>query len=675
MNGLKQYAKELAAIGRNPKLLVPMIAMLMIPVMYSGMFLGAFWNPYGHLDRLPVAVVDSDRGAESNGKAIHIGADFAKKLKEDAAFEYSFVSVEEARQGLEDHTYYMAIEIPADFSEKTATLTSAKPTQAEIVFLPNASSNYLASQIGKNAVEKMRTELGGEVTRAYAQAVLGQFKTLADGLGQASDGAGKLAQGAVDATSGARRIEENLRKLADGAASLNAGARTLTGGAQALDQGAAELQAGAESLVGGLDRLNAGGEALKQGAAEAKGGAERLASGLAQSSAGAVKLDEGAQALAAGLKQYAEAHPELAEDAALKQLIAASAQLAAGAGDAEAGQAALAAGADKLQDGIAKIATGAEGLASGLAQSSAGAGKLADGATSLHDGASRLNGGLTELTGGIGGIADGSGKLDDGAKQMTDGLLKLKDGTGELSGKLADAADKTGSIPGGDAAADVFASPVKLDVVDDGGVANYGTGLAPYFISMGLFVGALLLTVVYSTREPAATPKSGWSWFAGKLLTMVTVGTIQAVIADTILLLGIGLEVRSVPLLFMFSVLTSITFMAIIQFLSASMQNPGRFLAIILLIFQLTSSGGTFPLELTPEWLQNISAWLPMTHTIDGFRAIISSGRYSDMWSDAGMLLIYIAAFALLSVAFYVLSYRRTFGKSGGIKASAEATA
>ncbi|MFC5403540.1 YhgE/Pip family protein [Cohnella soli] len=675
MNGLKQYVKELAAIGRDPKLLIPMVAMLMIPIMYSGMFLGAFWNPYGHLDRLPVAVVDSDKGAESNGEAIHIGADFAKKLKEDPAFEYSFVSAEEARKGLEDHTYYMAIEIPADFSAKTATLTTAKPTQAEIIFLPNASSNYLASQIGKNAVEKMKNELGGEVTKAYAQAVLGQFKTLADGLGQASEGAGKLAKGADDATNGAQLLEQNLRKLADGAVTLNTGAGKLKAGADTLDRGAAELQKGAVALVGGLDRLSTGGEALKQGAAQAQSGVESLAAGLAKSSAGAGKLDEGAKALAAGLKQYMAAHPELADDAALKQLLAVSGQLAAGTGEAKVGQETLATGANQLQAGITKVAAGAEGLSSGLAQSSAGAGKLADGSKSLSDGASRLNGGLTELVGGIGGIADGSGKLNDGAKKMTDGLVKLKDGSGELSGKLADAADKTGSVQGDDVAADVFSKPVKLDVVDDGGVANYGTGFAPYFISMSFFVGALLLTVIYSTREPAATPKSGWSWFVGKLLTMVTIGTIQAIIADAILLFGIGLEVRSVPLLFLFSVLTSVTFMAIIQFLSASMQNPGRFVAIILLIFQLTSSGGTFPIELTPVWMQNISSWLPMTYTINGFRAVISSGRYSDMWSDAGVLLIYIAAFVLLSIAFYVLSYKRTFGKASDVKASAEITA
>jgi putative membrane protein len=105
----------------------------------------------------------------------------------------------------------------------------------------------------------------------------------------------------------------------------------------------------------------------------------------------------------------------------------------------------------------------------------------------------------------------------------------------------------------------MFSDPVGLDVVRTNEVPNYGTGFAPYFISMGLYVGALLLTVVYMVKEPAIPPANGRSWFVGKLLTMITIGTGQAIIADLVLLFGLGLEVKNIPLFFLLSIVTSIT--------------------------------------------------------------------------------------------------------------------
>jgi len=664
MKGLKQYWKEISAIGRSPKLLIPVIGIAMIPVMYSGMFLGAFWNPYGNLDKLPVAIVNSDRGTTYEGKEMRIGQDFVDELKENKTFDFRFVGRADAEEGLKNNDYYMAIEIPAGFSESAATLTTDKPSPAQLVFMPNESSNFLASQIGNNAVEKMKTELGREVTKAYASAMFDQIRELADGLGQASDGAGEIASGTGDARDGARKLEENLNKLATGSASLKDGIAKLMAGGADLEKGASGLKQGAGGLAGGLKKLGEAGGRLESGAAQAKDGAAGLAAGLAQSAAGAEKLDAGAGQVAGGLEQYAQAHPELAEDEAFRKLVAASKEVAAGAEAANQGQRQLAAGADKLSAGTAGLEDGLKSFVAKLGEAGQGGAALEQGAGRLSEGASALKGGLGSLSGGIDRFADGSAKLDDGAREMAEGLVKLTDGTGELSGKLTEAAQKTSGIKDGDDVVDMFASPVELDVVKTNAVPNYGTGLAPYFISMGLYVGALLLTVVYQAKEPIGRPSGGWSWFVSKLLTMTTIGIVQALVADAILLYGVGLEVRSVPLFVLLSVATSVTFMAIIQFLAASMQNPGRFLAIILLIFQLTSSGGTFPLEMVPGWLQNVGAWLPMTHTIAAFKAVVSSGDYDVLRRNVGWLAIYFAAFAALSLAYYLMAYRKEYKKN-----------
>ncbi len=661
MKGLKQFAQEVAAIVRQPRTLIQVTGVLLIPVMYSGMFLGAFWDPYGKMDKLPVAVVNADAGAVTDGEAIHIGRDFVDELKQNASFDWQFVGRDEAEKGLSDHSYYMAIEIPVDFSEKTATLATEQPSPAEIVFLSNEGSNFLASQIGNNAVERMRTELSQEVTKAYARSVLDQMSALADGLGEASNGAGELAAGAADAKDGAALLTENLHKLATGSETMQQGIDKLASGASALTKGAADARKGSANLADGLAQLNEAKVQLTSGVSDVDQGAQELADGLHKSAGGAAKLKSSAAALSAGLSQLAEAKPELAADASFKQLLAASKQLAAGAAEALTGQEKLAAGADTLSGGASQLAGGLTAFGDKLGEATDGGHQLAAGVDQLHAGASQLGKGMSELSQKFRSIADGSGKLDQGAADIASGLIQLADGTDQLSNKLSDAAKMTSGVSGDskDGVVDMFANPVGLDVVKTTEVANYGTGFAPYFLSLGLFVGGLLLTVVYSVKEPAVAPRNAWSWFAGKAMTLVLIGTLQALIADAVLIYGIGLEVQSLPSFVLFSILTSVTFMSIIQLLVSTLGNPGRFLAIILLIFQLTSSGGTFPLEMIPSWLQSVSSWLPMTYAIDGFRAIISSGDFAAMRSDAGVMAIYIVSFAALTLAFFFLSHRK----------------
>ncbi|TMV50912.1 YhgE/Pip domain-containing protein [Paenibacillus mesophilus] len=729
LKGLKQFGKELASIGRNRKVLIPVIAVLMIPVLYTAMFLGAFWDPYGRLDDLPVAIVNADKGTEFNGKSLRVGDEFEEKLKENRQFDWRFVSKQEAMDGLSNNTYYMAIEIPEDFSEKTATLTTDHPTAARLSFLPNESYNFLASQIGNSAIDKMKALLNKEITETYARTVFSQMEQLVDGIGKASDGAGQLADGTSKAKDGAQLIEQNLSKLASGAVTLGDGVAKLEAGGVQLKQGVARLGGGASELADGLIKLDAAQRELGAGAASVGDGAKslgagseqlsdglsqlsqgsgklaasskqaelasgQLADGIGQSAAGTAKLEQGAAQLEQGLEQLASSNAQLAQDANFQKMLAASKQLAAGLTDSKQAQLKLSDGAQQLHGGSVQLKdsltafdvkmkeayAGGQQLAAGGRQLAAGAGNLtagmaqfggklaeakeggaalASGAQQLTGGATELQQGLTKLMANVAPLVEGTNQLENGARQVASGLLQLDDGSHELSGKLSDAAARTSGLQATDSMYDMFAGPVQLDVQKVNEVPNYGTGFAPYFLSLGLYVGALLLTIVYSVREPAVLPANGWSWFWSKALTLVMVGAVQALIADAALLYILDMEVKSVPLFVLFTVITSITFMMLIQFLVTVLHNPGRFVAIVVLIFQLTSSAGTFPLELIPDWLQKVTPWLPMTYSVAGLKDVISSGDYASMWKYAGVLGLFAVLFAALTLGYFVASHRK----------------
>ncbi|QHW30873.1 YhgE/Pip domain-containing protein [Paenibacillus rhizovicinus] len=660
MQGLSLFGKELSRIVRNPKLLIPILGILFIPIMYSGMLIGAFWDPYGKLDKMPVAVVNADAGADFKGKPLSVGADLVKELKANPSFKWTFVDAKQAEDGLKNGNYYYVIEIPSEFSQQATTLLDKEPHPAALKYLTNDSENFLAAKIGASAIEKLQTDISQQVTKAYAEAVFGSIGEAADGFTQASEGAGKLADGAKDAEQGAAQLRDNIAKLASSTKQLVGGVDALGSGAGQLKAGTAAVSDGSAKLSAGLGKLAAAGERLGDGADSAVSAGAKLADGLASAQQSSADLAGAAAKLSAALDAYAAAQEGAArEDSALQGLIGAARELSAGAAGLSGGSAKLAAGGAQLQQGQRSLQQGLDALHAQLAAAaqsgaelSAGAKTAAAGAAKLADGAAAAGRGAAQLSGGADKLASGSAALASGASQ-------LAGGSAELSGKLGYAASQTEGVIGTDALYDMFANPVHVEERKLTNVPNYGTGFAPYALSLGLFVGALLSTMVVPMRETGTKPRSAWSWFVSKALLFAGVGVIQALIADAILLYGIGMHANHMGAFVGMSVLTSIAFMMIIQFLVTLLDQPGRFVSVILLILQLTGSAGTYPPELVPAWLQRIGVWLPMTYAIRSFREILTGNELQTTGGNAAFLAVVAILFAALSLIVFVMMRRK----------------
>ncbi|MEC0370451.1 YhgE/Pip family protein [Paenibacillus chibensis] len=752
MNAFSVFFKDLGAALKNPKVLIPVIAVMFIPIMYSGVYLAAFWDPYGHLDRLPVAVVNKDSGAEFKGKELHIGADLVDELKKNKDFGWEFVSDLDADKGIKDNRYYMKITIPENFSAQATTLMDDQPHPATIVYEPNGDYNFIASQIGNTAIKDIKAKVSAKVTESYTENLLDNFEDVSSGLADAGEGAGKIHNGSSELNDGALKLKENLNKLAQGTLEAKDGLQPLAQGAGDLNKGAGQLSQGSSKLASGLDQLNAaegqllagaqqaqqGGQQLhtglqssldgaqklnagiqtsEQGAAKLEGGLKSseqgsadLASGLQSSLDGTTKVSEGAKSVADGLQQLAKSSPELAQSPDFQKLLAASQAVADGSAKVAAGQQKLSDGAQSLHGAQQQLLEGATQLHSGQQQLLEGSGQLVqgqrqllDGAAKLNDGQSALTAGLTtfgaklseaaggskalvtgsqklasgtsQLEGGVGKLssglttlADGSQKLNNGAGDLEKGISKLDDGSKELETKLNDAADKTSELKKSDAMVQMFAKPVDSKENESRKIPNYGTGLTPYFMSLGLFVGALISTLVINLRGTTVEGATGLGRFVSRSLSFAGMSLFQSVVAAAIILYGLGLKVQSVPLFFLFTFITSLAFIFIVQAVVTWLDMPGRFLIIILLILQLTTSAGTFPLELIPNWLKPLNPWLPMSHSVLGYKAIISSGDFDLMWKQAGILAIDAVIFLGLTLAYFLWrgSQKKTAGFQSG---------
>ncbi|MFE6537791.1 YhgE/Pip family protein [Bacillus cereus] len=988
MKGNQLLRKEFTEIIKSKKILIPIIAVLFVPILYAGMFLWAFWDPYKQLDDLPVAVVNLDKGAVFDGKPIEVGKGLVDNLKDNKSFKWEFVSEKEAKKGMEGRKYDMLVRIPDDFSSNATTLLKDNPKPLNLEYIPNESLNFLSSQIGGTAIEKIKGEVASTLTKTYAEKMFDSIQDVSKGLADGAEGANKLHDGSSELHDGSSKVTDGLhtlqgksgemkdgvQKLADGSNKLVDGSGKVTNGLNTLNSKTGEMQIGIGKLVDGsgkvtdglhvlnsnagigklvdgsgkvtdglhalnsnagigklvdgsgkvtdglhalnsnagigklvdgsgkvtdgLNTLNSKTGELRDGSEKVTGGLNKLVSksgelktgttdlsnGMGKLVEGQSQLEEGSQAIQKGLqelnsnvqksaagleemqskvpsilntvnekidgaganvnqlneltqstagdaknaaqevanlqkqieslpKEYQEQlqpfvtsavkstatvqqkaagvaggtnklneevkqvkveihqttnglQNKLPNPAGIKtlaggiekltnaqnefvskfhgfgegldnakigadklkdgsvQLIDGVTQLQSGSGKVTAGLGQLSAGVNQLADGsgqvtdglgtlsvgvskladgsgqvtgglgtlsvgVTKLADGSGQVTGGLGTLSVGVSKLADGSGQVTDGLGTLSVGANQMAGGVNQLADGSGqvttglgtlngglnqmsngstqlidgvnKLADGSGKVTDGLVKVNDGSGELAEKLGEGAEKTGEVKGTDKTYDMFASPVKVKTEKMAEVPNYGTGFTPYFLSLGLFVGALLLSIVYPLRDTVGVPKSGFSWFISKFGVLLSVGIIQAIVADVILLFGLGVEVQSIPYFILFSIITSLAFIALIQCLVTAFGDAGRFIAIITLIMQLTTSAGTFPLELIPKFLQPFNAWLPMTYSVSGLKAVVSSGDFDFMWKNIGILMIFIVVLSFGTIVSLTLMHKRKF--------------
>lgn len=208
------FFTELKDILSNKKVLIPIIAVIFVPILYAGMFLWSFWDPYDHLQDMPVAIVNEDTGAFYEDENLQLGNDLVDKLKENEEFQFHFASKEEAYKDLKNQEYYLLVEIPKNFSENATTLLDEKPKKLKLKYVPNESFNFLSSQIGETAVNEIKAAISNEITATYAETMFDKVDDMAVGLGKAGDGAGELNDGANDLNDGTKTLNDNLEILA-----------------------------------------------------------------------------------------------------------------------------------------------------------------------------------------------------------------------------------------------------------------------------------------------------------------------------------------------------------------------------------------------------------------------------------------------------------------------------
>jgi putative membrane protein len=302
-------------------------------------------------------------------------------------------------------------------------------------------------------------------------------------------------------------------------------------------------------------------------------------------------------------------------------------------------------GAQGMTQGVSELNTHMQDVATKAGQLQTGSSELASGASELNQNSAQLLAGTGQLTNGAQAISEGAGKLATAENTLTSGILTLQNGATTLATGLTDAKTKLTTSQTTETNAEKIAAPLKLKHKDTDNSSANGVGMAPYMISVALFVGAVATNMIITGSLSSEKAKNRRDYLLGK----IGVNGVIA-IAEGVLVYGavhlLGLSANHEVAMFGFTMLVSLAFMLIVTFFNTWLGKPGAFLMLILLLLQLAASAGTYPLALTSAFFQKINPWMPMTYAVTGFRQVISLA--GSIGQQTGIMLMLIAVFLVL---------------------------
>ena len=681
----KMLRAEWKHLFSNKILLISMAVISFIPILYSGFFLGSIWDPYGQTKNLPVAFVNEDKGASLNGKSLNVGESVEKKLKDNHDLGWEFVSKQQADEGVNSGHFYAVVTIPSDFSQKAASITESEPQQAVINFTTTPAKNYIGSLVSNQAAAKVKSSVSEQITQAYAKGILENLDKLGIGLDAAANGAstlhdglGRLQSGTQTYVGGVKQLAVNQQSLAGGLAQLSDGSRKLQAGLGQLSNNLptesqlSQLSNGMKQLQSGINQLNASVRNPSPALVAQQNKVETTAQTLVQTmrasesdllTAGGTLQALSTQAAASGSDSTTISSSQISNiSQAFTKTKAIIAQTGTLREDLQTLKQQLSAQQTQLQAGVSVLNNGVNQLTPNAITAFNGYNSVRFANNQLLAGSASLTNGLSEAKSGSQKLANGASLLESRSGALIDGTSQLASGADTLANKLADASNRIKIQPTGATTQQQIANPVKSEMTEKGNVPNYGYALSPYVLSLSLFVGAIVLNVIYPIRKTFSEQESAIRWWLSKASVAGVAAFMQATILMLVMVFFLGLTPEH-PAHFIGAIyLTSFAYMSIVSLLVIVLDNPGRFLAMVLLVLQLGSSEGTFPIQTANGFFQAINPLVPMTYSIRALRQAISGGLDNafyggSMWVLVGFLLVA----NLLTIGFFTYRGKRKF--------------
>lgn len=696
-DALSVVKNDFSKVRRSVMATCLLLFLIIIPLLFTWFNVLAAWDPFGNTKNLKIAVASEDDGYTSDFFPIevNVGDQVLSQLRANEQMDWVITNPSDAIEGTKSGEYYASIILPSTFSDDMLTFYADGSQPAQIALHTNEKKNALAPTIANKGAEGISANISETFTRTIGDVSLGLVTSLSDFLDQGDtqdalsriearaenlqsqlrNGArtartmGDLTESAIPLLESAQRIIDTPRpSLSD---TTRDGITDISASSDALD-GALSATRESYAIVG--DRI----DALYETANISRETRSETLNTLADN----VQLNINAYE---GLKDTVNTRirPLAPAEAAtltgqLDEAIASQESVRdrlRAASDSDSPERPDFSSLDRASSAIEDVRnSGIRDQVSQLAQTLRGIGDTIE----LPEGDIQLN--TDSLAGASAALDDVGATLDQNADRLDDLLDRIN--TASRTGDLSEIAAIVGDDP--EAFAQALAAPVEVERQAIYPVASFGVGMAPLYTTLALWVGALLTAVALRTdvaakltkhrpnrfdeevdleneteddtaEIPSEAPEEPeeigpFAKYFGRYGTFALVGLAQSTLLTLGLIFFVKLEPAHPFLLVLAGWVSSCIFMLLVYALTVALSNAGKALAVFLLVIQISSAGGSYPLQLLPHWFQSVSPWLPATYSIRAFRSALAGSYGADYWIALATLLLFIIPALILGV-------------------------
>ena len=702
LNIWKIFSGDMKKIRNNTMAWIVILGLTIVPSLYAWFNIAASWDPYANTGNLKVAVASVDEGYSGELTAINlnIGDKVISSLRENDALDWVFTTEKEAIQGVKDGSYYAALVIPESFSRDMMSFFTPDVHRSDILYYLNEKENAIAPKItnkGAGAVKNQIDEIFAKSITEVALEVTGSLSNILE-KGDADrymnnfldhfDSAAQEVSESADTIESFALLTESLAEVANTAAELtgmmtdNAGKNQayLAEGTDKINDAAQKLQDASTKLGKTLDKVtefyDSTAKKLDEIIELLNEDADAAIKKLRELEQNVDKMTQTLISLRSDLEEIDAQIPE--EQTILK---AAVEKLTEHTNDLIDRQknfaAALREAADKIQLAITKV-NDAQVVCRHLR---ADVDKIrAEYENDVEPAILELCSAMTETNGALSRVFDnldllapdleeGIGtavlNLNDTAQALREAAKTMKnegEGLQKTAKELRKAlqsgeSEKVRELLGSDAqtVSTFLSAPVVLDTTAMYPVGNYGSAMAPFYSVLAIWVGAIVLVAMLKVnldeeRKRELEDLKNHQMYLGRMIFFLIMGLLQSglVCLGDLFFLEIQCEH---PLYFLFAGwITGIVFTIIMYTLTISFGDVGKAVAVVLLVIQVAGSGGTFPIEMTPQFFQSVYKLLPFTHAMSAMRECIGGFYENTYWISLGYLGIYVIIFLFIGL-------------------------
>ncbi|MGB9199979.1 YhgE/Pip domain-containing protein [Methanobacterium sp.] len=594
------FRNDMKAVKNNPVVMVVLLVIILLPSLYALLNIEATWDPYARTSNIEVAVVNEDLGYATNGTNYNVGNMLVNELKNNTSFKWQFVDESTGVNGVKNGKYYAVLIIPSNFSQQLLSIQTSNPQQAQIQYIVNDKTNPIAPRLTNAGVDTIQSQINGEIVKTVDGIIFGKLSDIGEYA------AANKAE-FLKAKSFVNELNGQIGEIDSTISQANTDMSTVNTIWPKVSAALPQIQKISNTVRTEYDSLYA-----------------QIASNPTQALTNVQNMESQVTVLITTLKYIDAILTSLYDTTGDAQLVPIITQVETDISTA-----------NNVLVILQKVET-----------------DIKNGTSPTGD-LTQLKSSIDTMDNAINTLVANEGNINQQINEASAKLSLVNTQWPTIKAAIPVAASKLNSINESDingliafsamnqtGVQNYFDSPVVVQKHDMYPINNYGSALAPFYISISLWIGCVIAVAMISMRIKSRIKYRAESIYLGRMGLFIIISILQSIFV-ALGALYLHVQASSAILFILTTLFIGFCSMIIVYSLTSTLGNAGKSLAIILLVLQITATAGIYPVQLLPPFFQALHPYLPLTYAIGALREVIGGVLWSSYWYNILILAIF----------------------------------